>query len=160
DDLSLALRVEKEYPILNDSLASTVQFLEQTSSTAPGVSATLQREAVGRALRLAQGCDFNKAVDSRGTAPAFLTLLVVSAVLVPLVLLSPGLAATSLVRLADPFGAHLWPGHGQQVALEIEYPPRIGYGQKFVIRGKVRSADPKKFPKEAVIEFQGLTPSP
>src|SRR5438128_5819602 len=29
DDLSLALRVEEQYPILNDSLASIVQFLEQ-----------------------------------------------------------------------------------------------------------------------------------
>src|SRR5262245_50121405 len=29
DDLTLALRVEEHYPDLNDSLASTVQFLEQ-----------------------------------------------------------------------------------------------------------------------------------
>ncbi|HYT95186.1 MAG TPA: hypothetical protein VEL76_41095, partial [Gemmataceae bacterium] len=27
DDLSLALRVEEQYPILNDSLASTIEFL-------------------------------------------------------------------------------------------------------------------------------------
>src|SRR4051812_19574180 len=29
DDLALALRVEEQYPVLNDSLASTVQFLQQ-----------------------------------------------------------------------------------------------------------------------------------
>src|SRR5947209_14018254 len=33
DDLSLALRVEEEYPVLNDALASTVQFLQQKEGT-------------------------------------------------------------------------------------------------------------------------------
>src|SRR6267142_1205867 len=34
DDLALALRVEARYPFLNDSLASTVQFLEQPEAEA------------------------------------------------------------------------------------------------------------------------------
>ncbi len=155
DDLSLALRVEQEYPILNDALASTVQFLEQAGPS-PGVSATLQREAVGRALRLAQGCDFNKAVDTRGVGPAFLALVAAGALVVPLLLWNPGLAATSLARLADPFGGHRWPGDGQQTFLTVQFPHRIGYGQKFVIRGKVTGVLPDK----AAIEFQGLSPSP
>src|SRR5579875_3882176 len=59
DDLSLALRVEEEYPLLNDALASTVQFLERGAQ--PGASsAVLEREAVKRALRRASGCDFGK----------------------------------------------------------------------------------------------------
>src|SRR5207249_9438748 len=45
DDLSLALRVEEQYPILNDSLASTVQFLEKSPAEG-GVSPALQQEAV------------------------------------------------------------------------------------------------------------------
>src|SRR5205823_9351412 len=74
DDLSLALRVEQQYPVLNDALASTVQFLQQKEGT-PGVSPVLKREAVQRAMRLAQGCDFNKAVDTRGAGQASLVLL-------------------------------------------------------------------------------------
>src|SRR5262249_59321467 len=35
DDLSLALRVEERYPVLNDALASTVEFLRQPEGT-PG----------------------------------------------------------------------------------------------------------------------------
>ena len=155
DDLALALRVEEHYPILNDSLASTVQFLEHAGN-APGASQALKREAIQRALRLAQGCDFNKAVDTRGTRPACLALAGALAVVGPLVLLNPSLAMTALARLADPFGGHLWPGHMPQTTLEITYPARIGFGQKFVIRGKVGG----KIPDKAIIEFRDLSPSP
>ncbi len=155
DDLSLALRVEEQYPELNDALASTVQFLQQ-SPAVPGVSPALQREAVQRAMRLAQGCDFNKAVDARGARPALLALLAAGALVVPLLLWNPGLAGTSLARLADPFGGHLWPGHGQQTRLTVEFPARIGFGQRFTIRGKVAGI----VPADATIEFQNLVPSP
>src|SRR6185312_14859478 len=65
DDLSLALRVEEQYPALNDALASTVQFLER--GTPPdSSSAVLEREAVKRALGHVVGCDFSKVVNKRG----------------------------------------------------------------------------------------------
>src|SRR5579871_6498813 len=67
DDLSLALRIEEEYPLLNDSLASTVQFLERGTHTETS-SAVLEREAVKRALGRASGCDFTKVVNKRGLA--------------------------------------------------------------------------------------------
>src|ERR671916_379323 len=57
DDLALALRVEREYPVLNDALASTVQFLRQPEDSPAAGSPSLRREAIQRALRLAQGCD-------------------------------------------------------------------------------------------------------
>ena len=44
DDLSLALHIEQRFPTLNDSLASTVQFLALPA--ADGDSASLRREAV------------------------------------------------------------------------------------------------------------------
>ena len=65
DDLSLALRVEEEYPALNDALDSTVQFLLRGAS-APSSSAALEREAIKRALARASGCDFGKVVNKRG----------------------------------------------------------------------------------------------
>src|SRR3984957_5055207 len=64
DDLTLALRVEDHYPTLNDALASTVQFLEQTGQTPD--SSSLRREAVRRALERAKGCDFNRIVPTSG----------------------------------------------------------------------------------------------
>ena len=65
DDLALALRIEEQYPVLNDALASTVQFLQQPSDSRTG-SPVLRREAVVRAMRLAQGCNFNQVVNARG----------------------------------------------------------------------------------------------
>src|SRR5437899_3325650 len=66
DDLSLALKVEERYPELNDALASTVQFLQEADAD-KGDSPALRREAVERALRQAQNCDFDAVVDRRGT---------------------------------------------------------------------------------------------
>src|SRR5581483_4055778 len=65
DDLALALRVEERYPALNDALASTVQFLNQ-SPEGGNDSASMRREAVRRAMRLMSGLDFNRVVDTRG----------------------------------------------------------------------------------------------
>ena len=75
DNLSLALRVEEAYPNLNDSLASAVQFLEQSKRGGPGQSASLESsilrlEAVRRTMRLLDGIDFRRAVSARGVGPA------------------------------------------------------------------------------------------
>jgi hypothetical protein len=151
DDLSLALRVEERYPVLNDSLASTIEFLNQPEAS-PGVSKALRGEAINRALRLAQGCDFNKAADTRGTRPALLALLAAGALVLPLVFWTPGLAMTSLARLADPFGGHRWPGEEPQRQLTIEFPSRLTSDQEFLIRGQVHG----DLPKTAEVQYEGL----
>src|SRR5207245_1739475 len=75
DDLALALRVEEEYPVLNDALASTVQFLQEPAKEETSGSPSLQREAVRRAMRLAENCDFNKVIDRRGLGVVALSVL-------------------------------------------------------------------------------------
>src|SRR5437879_13378445 len=56
DDLTLALRIEEQYPGLNDGLASSIEFLQEAGK--PGVdSPALRREAVHHALPRARGCD-------------------------------------------------------------------------------------------------------
>src|SRR5438309_962162 len=70
DDLSLALRVESCYPILNDSFASAVQFLEQPAQSDRSGSPSLRREAVDYALDLAEGLDFDPVVNARGVGAA------------------------------------------------------------------------------------------
>src|SRR5262249_23762367 len=66
DDLSLALRIEACYPELNDSLASTVEFLQQPPDVVRGDSVALRREAVRRTLAQARKCNFKRTVDTRG----------------------------------------------------------------------------------------------
>jgi hypothetical protein len=146
DDLALALRVEESYPSLNDSLASTVQFLD-AGPGAGGASPSLQREAVRRALRKVEGCDFNRVVDTRGLRTAGVSALASCAAALALAFLFPGLAATALVRLADPFGTRDWP---RQTRLELDEPAtRVGRGQAYQVGGRLFGV----VPPEAVVEL-------
>src|SRR2546427_254626 len=55
DDLTLALRVEEIYPALNDSLASTVEFLQQAEDSDQGGSPAMKRAAIRRTLDQVEG---------------------------------------------------------------------------------------------------------
>lgn len=141
DDLSLALRIEKEYPELNDSLASTVQFLEEPDAERHG-SASLRRAAMHRALTQAEACDFQLVVNSRGVASASLGMLGAMAIAVTLIVLQPAAAWTALVRLADPFGPTQWPPETRLV--ELNQRSRIAQGETFEIRATVEGIIPEK----------------
>ena len=152
DDLSLALRVEEHYPILNDGLASTVQFLEQPEQGETSGSPALRREAIQRSLRLAQGCDFNEVIERRGSGWAAGGAFLAVAVAVLLFLLAPGLAWTGLWRLLEPFGNHSW------TRLDIEnsgkQPQRVALGKPYVIKGQVTGI----IPANAKIELENRSP--
>jgi hypothetical protein len=152
DDLTLALKVEEHYPELNDALASTVQFLQQNKESEIHDSTSLRREAVQRALRVAQGCDFNKVVNPRGTRAATAMMAVAGTAAMTCVLLAPLVSFTAVLRLCDPFGEHDWP---RQTQIVLDYPSLIGVGQPLVIRGELKG----KIPEEAVFEFEGHSPT-
>src|SRR5579859_940756 len=97
DDLSLALRVEEAYPDLNDSLASAVQFLEQSrrGSKAPPTShesSSIRLEAVRRTMRQLDAVDFGRAVSARGVGRAGLSFVTTAALVAVLVGANPALA--------------------------------------------------------------------
>jgi hypothetical protein len=148
DDLSLALRVEAHYPVLNDALASTVQFLQQPDSEWAG-SPSLRREAVQQAMRLAQGCDFTKVVNKRGLLSGGLAFLAGSGFVLFMFLWDPALAWTTFDRLANPFGGQDWP---TQTRLEVVYDRLIPAGQPFTISGTVSG----EVPKTVTIECEDL----
>jgi hypothetical protein len=146
DDLTLALRVEEHYPALNDALASTVQFLDQTGAPV-AASPGLQKEAVRRGLGRAEGLDFNRVVDARGIRIAGLSAAVACALAVTLIGLFPAAAATALARLANPFGKSDWP---RATRLEIESPRlRVGRNETYEVRGRVAGV----IPEHATVSF-------
>jgi hypothetical protein len=151
DDLSLALRVEEQYPALNDALASTVQFLER--GTPPDSSSgVLEREAIKRALGHAVGCDFGKVVNKRGLVWTSSLGALFTALALALAALSPSLAGTALLRLANPFGDIHWP---KKTQLEIEEPrSRIGRNEAFEVRGLVHGVIPPH--ALIVVRFEGF----
>jgi hypothetical protein len=149
DDLTLALRVEAAFPFLNDSLASTVQFLERPES--PG-SPCLRQEVVEQALRKAEDLNFRQVVTTRGVQSAVLSLAGTAAVAVALLFFFPTLAWTGLARLTNPFGDLGWP---PQTVLAIQARSRIARGEPFEIHGALQGV----IPAQATVEFDGLTPA-
>src|SRR5262249_52163472 len=95
DDLSLALRVECDYPERNDCLASTVQFLQQPETPDAAASKSLREAAVRQALHKAAGCDFNRTVNSQGVRLACMGMIALLALGVGLVAWQPDAAATA-----------------------------------------------------------------
>ncbi len=137
DDLTLALQIEERYPSLNDSLASTVQFLAHEAP--PGQSPGMLQEAIRRALSRANGVDFNRIIDRRGLNTAVLAALTALLIALPLLAFFPGLASIALARLADPFGAHHW------TTLELDQPRlRIGRNEGYEVTGMVRGIIPER----------------
>jgi hypothetical protein len=145
DDLSLALRIEDRYPLLNDGLASTVQFLAQGGGT--GDSPGMRREAIRRTLGKIAGLDFDKVIDGRGTRPAVVAALVALALAIPAAIFWPTLAGTAIARLANPFAAIDWP---KKTRLELDdVPARIGRNREYRVAGLVRGV----VPREVVVEL-------
>jgi hypothetical protein len=182
DDLSLALRVEENYPSLNDALASTVQFLDDPDASGDGVSPSLRDEAMRRARAKIIACDFNRIVDTRGLPLAVLSLFLSGVTAALLVYLFPALALTAVARLANPFGALNWPAQTRLAALAagpLDGPVvliaddrggtadasglRIGRGQPFLVRGKLVRGNNENgvVPKRAEVQVrpEGGTPS-
>lgn len=151
DDLSLALRIEESCPALNDSLASTVEFLDQTPANS-GDSAPMRREAVRRALGLAAGFDFNRIVDKRGLVGATVAAVVAANLIWPFFLVSPALAGTAVVRLINPFGTRDWP---KQTRIDLaEFRDQIGCNELFEVKARISGVIPDQ--ARVVFHFDGF----
>ena len=156
--LGLAKRVESEFPRLNDSLASAVQFLEVPEDSDAAGSPVLRREAINRALLDADECDFRKVVDDRGLKPAVFALLVAAGLGALLLGNHPAKATVALERLALPFGGTQWPA---QTRLEIlapqPLPARLARGDSFELRVAVQGVVPER--ARVALWLEGASPS-
>lgn len=149
DDLTLALRIEEQYPELNDALASTVQFVQQPADSPTAGSPGMREKAVRQALEKAASLDFMRIVNTRG-----IYLLTAAAALLAgtagyFLLFHTTFAWTALCRLAEPFGPHTW----TRVAMDRPPPTRVAIGQPYVLFGTVEGI----VPAQATIEIMGQT---
>jgi hypothetical protein len=145
DDFGLAFQIESRFPELNDSLASAVQFLKDDKAAASS-SASMRRQAIVRALQLAENLDFSVLIDRRGARMA-------GAVLAGAILFSSGLILvsyrsmqTAFWRLTEPFGGVEWPW---QTALRIEARDLAARGAAFELKVFVRGV----IPDQAVVAY-------
>ncbi|HEX5273031.1 MAG TPA: hypothetical protein VFW33_21185, partial [Gemmataceae bacterium] len=137
DDLTLALRIERLYPGLNDSFASAVQFLDTEDAHN---SPALRREAVSRGLRGVSKCDFSRLVNTRGLWRLGALALLPALVVVGLGAWQPAASGAALLRFLNPFGAPEWP---RNTRIEMdEFRKSIGHNEPFDVSGRLTGVIP------------------
>jgi hypothetical protein len=149
DDLSLALRIESEFPSLKDALASTVQFLEQSDVTAD--SPELRHQVVQNTLRRVAGVEFTRVIATRGLPLGAISIFAAALLMSAAFFHFPAEAWTALERLVNPFGDRDWP---RQTQIDLQYPSRIAKGEPFEVHAELYGV----IPGHGTVEFEGLTP--
>ncbi|MCI0334762.1 MAG: hypothetical protein L0228_16225 [Planctomycetes bacterium] len=127
--LTVARRVETHFPQLNDSLASALEFLQQSEEDRTAGSAQLRRLVVAQAETAVEGLPLDDVIDRRPLRRASIGLGVAGIALVACLAWDAGAVRTALARLAVPLGSTQWP---RQHHLAFRDPPtRLAAGQTF-----------------------------
>lgn len=121
-DVDLALRIERRFPGFQDSLASSVQFLETSSNPSLG-SPALQRKVIADTLRRVEGIDLGDVLDTRQVFRAAVVAFTVCLVTLTLVASNVSLAGTALHRLLFPFSASGWPRNTELRLMSSRFEP-------------------------------------
>ncbi len=127
--LNVARRVELHFPQLNDSLASALEFLQQSEEDRTAGSAQLRRLVVAEAETAVEGLPLDEVVDRRPLRRASVWLGAAAVALVACFAWDAGAVRTALARLAAPLGSTQWP---RQHHLAFRDPPtRLAAGQTY-----------------------------
>lgn len=163
DDLTLALRVEEAYPELNDSLASTVQFLLQSPADQErlGGSEALRQKTMKETIDKAAGLDFARILDRRAAA-LFGAGALCALVLAGLVAWkSPSYSQIAFWRFVEPFGEHTWTRItvAKQTPIDVLDPDAEEAGwEKLDPRGKKNDVIAKGRPYFIQVKLEGQIP--
>jgi hypothetical protein len=128
-DVDLALRVESQFPGLNDELASAVEFAKEPVTSDRSGSPALKAAVVAHATHRLVAIDFGQALDWTAARRAAACAGSVLLLALLFVLASPGSVVIALARLVNPFGGTAWP---RQTHLVLVNPPqRLARGEPF-----------------------------
>jgi hypothetical protein len=151
DLLSLALRIERYYPQLNDSLASVVQFMALENNGKQCGSAAMRHEVARRAAEQISALDLQCAAPAQGVTISTWTLGATLLCAATLVIVDPVNSFTALWRFADPFGGWCWP---KQTYLLVQTASPLARGQPVEIQAHVSGV----IPAHGIVEFEGISP--
>lgn len=150
DDLYLAQRIERRFPLLANALTSTIEFLYQSETDPQAGSALLRRTVVQQTTSAVERLDFAQSLDRRACRTALLIcgwVLFLAALLACVDTHSTQIAVT---RLLTPWADVDWP---KQHHLLIRSPVRrVPLGQPFEI--EVVDAHGAPFPTDAAIHYR------
>ncbi len=130
-DVQIARRIERDYPVLTDRLASTLLFLKQPELDVQAGSAALRRAVILETTSEAAPLDFSRAIERRPAHRALFAAGLVGLIAATIVLAAPHNARIALARLARPWGDDAWP---RMYNLAFQNPPtRMASGQTFEV---------------------------
>ena len=148
-DVRLALRLQRRFPVLGDSLASAVEFLRQSDEDRLAGSVAMRRAVVAQATADTEDLDFAQAVDRQPATRALMAAVAVGLVGLILLALNPTASGVALVRLLNPFGTTAWP---RTTHLQLrERVERVARGQDFEVEVTEQSG---RLPAEVRIEYR------
>ncbi|MCZ2344341.1 MAG: hypothetical protein LC104_21485, partial [Bacteroidales bacterium] len=144
--LDVALLLEDRFPRFNDALASAVSFLTASETHASRHSAARFRDlAVTRAENIARKCNFDTIITSGRAWKWFWFAALVSALTLVGFTLSPTRALLAVVRLADPYGDHVYPTRTTIELLEpSQFPALLAKGDPFLLQFAVHGVIPEQ----------------
>ena len=146
--LDVARRVERHFPQLQDSLASALEFLEQSEDDELAGSAQLRRLVVAEAQNTIETLPLEDVIERRPLRKAATALAVAAASMLVCVVIDPSGVQTALARLALPLGTTQWP---RQHHLSFKsVPTRLAAGQALELELTDASAS---LPDDVRIEF-------
>jgi hypothetical protein len=141
--LAVALLLEDQFPTLNDSLATAVDFL-QTDDKFPIRHNRFRQVTIIRAENLTKKVDLDRLIPSGKAWKAFWICFFTVMIATPFAIARPTTAGKTLQRLFDPFGSHPWP---TQTTIEFlmpkSFPARLAKGEPFELQFKVQGLIPE-----------------
>ena len=148
--LRLAQRVEETFPSLGDSLASSVEFLNQSEDDPKAGSAALRRAVIAATTAQTQDLSFTDSLDHRPAVRATTVAVAMCLLAATFAVLDPLWVQVAVARLAYPLGDVSWP---QKTHLElVQRVQRVAAGGPFEV--EVVDAFGAKLPKDATIFYR------
>jgi hypothetical protein len=154
DDLALALKVERQFPNLEDRLASAVEFLGQDEDDPTAGSPALRRAVIAQTVAETENLDFSGVLDARPAARGAWTAAAACLLAAIFVLLDPIIAGTAIVRLLNPLSDAAWPRKNH---LTIRDPvEKVARGGAFEVQ--VCDAEGAALPRELRVDYKIASP--
>ena len=146
--LDVARRVEGHFPQLQDSLASAMEFLNQSEDDELAGSAQLRRLVVAEAQNTVETLPLDEVIERRPLRWAAAAFTIAAMLALICLAIDSTSARTALARLVAPLGDTQWP---RQHHLEFRnIPTRLAAGQTFEVE-LVDTAG--QLPDDVQIEF-------
>ena len=128
-DGEIAMRIERCFPVFKDSLASTVQFLEQKTDPSLG-SPQLQQKVIDETISQLERCEIEDVVETRSVYKALSAAVAVCVLVVVVSGFGKSATALALNRLVMPFSASDWPRETVLQLLDTDFQPLKQQSQK------------------------------